>query len=139
MSQTTIDERLINTCYKLATTNISNILLSKNSLVTWFIIVPTTNKIEWHDLDIDLQTKLNAQICNLSKLLTNHFKVDKINIAIIGNIVPQMHIHIIGRKKTDPFWPGVVWGRPEFKEYTPDNFCNIKKIVTNTLLDCSTL
>ena len=126
-----IDPNLLKTCHKLLDTSISTILLSKNSLVTWFIIVPNTDKIEWYELDIDLQMQLNKQVNTLSQLLKQDFNVDKINIATIGNVVPQMHIHVIGRKKDDHFWPNVVWGRKDSKEYTTKDLVHITDLIKN--------
>lgn len=49
----------------------------------------------------------------LGAMLKHDDGCDKVNIAAIGNMVPQFHFHVIGRWKTDPYWPGVVWGRVE--------------------------
>ncbi len=51
----------------------------------------------------------------MSEFVDDNFSCDKLNVAAIGNIVKQMHLHIIGRRETDPCWPGVVWGT-EFKQ-----------------------
>jgi diadenosine tetraphosphate (Ap4A) HIT family hydrolase len=100
--------------------------------VTWFIIVPDTHHIEWYELDLDFQEKLNNQVNIISKLLTHHFNVDKINIATIGNVVSQMHLHVVGRKKTDPFWPDVVWGKKESQEYREDQLNDIAALIRNS-------
>jgi diadenosine tetraphosphate (Ap4A) HIT family hydrolase len=128
-----IDSRLSSTCYKIAQTNISTILLSRNSLVTWFIIVPKTDKTEWFELGLEFQMGLNQQTNQLSKILINDLKVDKINFAALGNVVPQLHLHVIGRRKDDAFWPNVVWEKKEFQEYIDEDLNYIKSLVTQNI------
>jgi diadenosine tetraphosphate (Ap4A) HIT family hydrolase len=79
--------------------------------VRWFILVPETGAAEWHELSASLRDHLLIASTALGTLLKNDFACDKVNIAAIGNLVPQFHFHVIGRWKTDPYWPGVVWGR----------------------------
>ena len=52
-----------------------------------------------------------SQINRVSELMKRHYLIDKINVATIGNVVSQMHIHIVGRRKDDAYWPDVVWGQ----------------------------
>ncbi|WP_119327667.1 HIT family protein [Cysteiniphilum halobium] len=91
--------------------------LSNNALVTWLIIVPKVTAIEWFELDMDMQLRVNALINTLSRFLKEDLHVDKVNVATIGNVVSQMHIHVIGRKKDDFCWPDVVWGKSEIQTY----------------------
>jgi diadenosine tetraphosphate (Ap4A) HIT family hydrolase len=53
---------------------------------------------------------------SLSSALKQKLSCDKVNIAAIGNVVSQFHLHVIGRWRTDPYWPGVVWGRSSIEE-----------------------
>jgi len=108
-------------------TALSLILLSKNSLITWFLLVPKTETTEWYLLEKEQHQYLNSQICLISRFLKEHLKSDKINIATIGNIVQQMHIHIVGRKTDDCFWPDVIWGKKEFKEYDSEQLRILKE------------
>ncbi|GAB4224490.1 MAG: HIT family protein [Francisella sp.] len=94
------------------------ILLMNNSIVPWFIVVPFTNKIEWYQLDNSQQFNINQIINTLSEFIAKEYNPDKINIASIGNIVTQMHIHIVGRFKNDPVWPAPVWGNISSQVYT---------------------
>ncbi|WP_440682080.1 HIT family protein [Cysteiniphilum halobium] len=91
--------------------------LSNNALVTWLIIVPKVTAIEWFELDMDMQLRVNTLINTLSRFLKEDLHVDKVNVATIGNVVSQMHIHVIGRKKDDFCWPDVVWGKSEIQTY----------------------
>jgi diadenosine tetraphosphate (Ap4A) HIT family hydrolase len=60
------------------------------------------------------------EITRCSRLLADLFKPDKINIGALGNIVPQLHVHIVARSKTDPAWPKPVWGTTTPEPYPPD-------------------
>lgn len=93
--------------------------LSNNALATWFLIVPKVTVTEWFELDMEMQLRLNALINTLSCFLKEDLHVDKVNVATIGNVVSQMHIHVIGRKKDDFCWPDVVWGKSESQAYVP--------------------
>ncbi len=117
MSKFELDARLKSDCIVLAESDISLLLLMNNVYYPWLIIVPKTNEIEFSNLPESLQHQLLSQINAVSKLILNEYHADKMNIATIGNIVAQLHIHVVGRFKTDPAWPGVVWGASETKLY----------------------
>lgn len=88
-----------------------------NSLVPWFILVPETKAVELHDLSREDHARLTDEIRLVSRFVESEFEVEKLNVAAIGNIVRQMHIHVIGRRLDDFAWPGPVWGRPEKEAY----------------------
>ena len=117
MTTITINSKLKADTFELGQLNGQTLLLMKNSLVPWFIVLPNTHETELFKLDKSERAKLDKNIDLLSGFLVNHFKTDKLNIATIGNIVSQMHVHIIGRCVDDPFWPGVVWGQAKKTEY----------------------
>ena len=129
-----LDCRLENDCIILSESEQFILLLMNNSYVSWFILVPKTSETEFYHLANNVQSQVLTIINRLSKLLVKDFKVDKINVASIGNIVEQMHIHIVGRYHTDPYWPGVVWGRDEKKPYTETEFKKIKIIMESILV-----
>lgn len=105
-----LDERLKNDTHFLFANAEFQVLLHKNSNIPWIIIVPKTDKKELFELT-DIQIDHINHLCDsVYKLFIKLFHVEKMNIAAIGNIVPQLHIHAIGRKKTDACWPDVVWG-----------------------------
>lgn len=91
--------------------------LHKNADVAWLILVPKTDKTEIYQLDTELQLKILLEINQLSRDLTTTLAADKLNIATIGNMVSQLHIHIIGRFHDDAYWPNPVWGQPSTKSY----------------------
>ncbi len=112
-----IDDRLLADCSLLAEQDGISVLLHHNADVLWFILVPHTDAIEYYQLSSSQQQILNEQINRLSKLIKEHFEYDKVNVASIGNVVSQMHIHVVGRRKQDPYWPAVVWGQPMLRQH----------------------
>ena len=119
MEAFSLDPQLAKDCIVLAESDTSLLLLMNNSLVPWFILVPRTGETELHALDVATQGTLLKEINLLAEQVKTVFAVDKLNIAAIGNVVQQLHIHVIGRRRTDYCWPNVVWGRPEREPYTP--------------------
>lgn len=89
-----------------------------NALFPWFILVPETDVVELCDLDPASQQILLEEINRLSRFVKESFPIDKLNVAAIGNVVKQLHIHVIGRRTDDPCWPGVVWGAGQSKPYS---------------------
>lgn len=110
MKSFTLHPTLAADCHVLETWRELRILLHRDAHVRWFILVPETDATEWHDLSASLRDQLLTASSVLGAMLKND-GCDKVNIAAIGNMVPQFHFHVIGRWKTDPYWPGVVWGR----------------------------
>ena len=79
--------------------------------VFWVILIPTKiNLIELSDLDIDKRNNLINFAIELGDFLKSNEEYDKVNIAMLGNVVFQLHLHLVLRKKSDPAWPGPVWG-----------------------------
>lgn len=86
-------------------------LLMNDTRFLWVILVPRVqNAIEWHDLEPSARNKAFEETMQVSKAMKRHTACDKINIGAIGNMVPQLHIHIIARSKNDACWPAPVWG-----------------------------
>ncbi len=127
MSEFKLDQRLKNDCFILDESENFILLLLNNALVPWFILVPKTDKTELYELDESLQQQIMSLINQISTYIKQEYLVDKLNIATIGNIVEQLHIHIIGRFKTDPYWPGVIWGREPKQPYAQKNVNIIQK------------
>jgi diadenosine tetraphosphate (Ap4A) HIT family hydrolase len=110
-----LDERLANDCHQLADLKLSHLLLMNNALLPWFILVPRVEVVELHELTTAQQQQLLEEINLISRFVQQTFTPDKLNIAAIGNIVRQMHIHIVARRVDDICWPGVVWGMTQRK------------------------
>ena len=122
-----LDPRLKEDSYMIGCFDCSVLLLMKNSLFPWFVLVPFSNETEFHKLSQELQLKILNQINLVSRFIEDNNKIDKINIGAIGNVVSQLHVHIIGRSRDDICWPDVAWGVKEFKQYKPDQVKQIKE------------
>lgn len=117
MNKIVLDPRLEADTYLMGYFADTAVLLLRNAHYPWLILVPATDEIEFHCLSAEQQAELMEQITRLANFIEAWRPVDKINIAAIGNVVSQMHLHVVGRSKDDPSWPGVVWGAQAFKAY----------------------
>lgn len=116
-----LDPRLANDTHPLALLGLSELRLMDDANHPWLILVPRIeHMVEWIDLDPDQQAELTREIDLTSRALQQTFAPDKINVAALGNQVPQLHIHVIARFKTDIAWPRPVWGTVSAKPYTPE-------------------
>lgn len=99
-------------CIEVADWPLCKVLLMNDSQYPWFILVPRQAGLkESIDLSDDDQIVLMKESAKLSHLLQSIFNPDKLNVAALGNMVPQLHIHHIARFKTDVAWPAPVWGK----------------------------
>lgn len=87
-----------------------HVLLRRNAVLPWFLLVPETTVQELFDLPPLLRRDLEARGDVLARFVKARFDSDKINVAAIGNIVPQLHLHVIGRRADDCCWPLPAWG-----------------------------
>jgi len=91
---------------------LSRVLIIKDANYPWVILVPRQPGItEILDLGAAEQTQLMGEITRTSTALKAITACDKLNIAALGNVVPQLHVHIIARSKSDAAWPHPVWGK----------------------------
>jgi diadenosine tetraphosphate (Ap4A) HIT family hydrolase len=87
------------------------VLLMNDRRFPWLILVPARSSVrEIHELPAAERTELVEEIAQASQVLTRLFQPDKLNIGALGNIVPQLHVHVVGRSSRDDAWPGPVWG-----------------------------
>lgn len=123
----TLNERLAKGGFDFGTLGKCRVLLKDNSLFPWFILVPEVDKdiTELHHLSAEDFASISFTTRQLSEFLDLHFQPEKINVGTIGNIVRQLHIHIIARDQSDPAWPGVVWSCSEKKHYTKEKALEI--------------
>ena len=132
MKYSAVDNKLRDDTYFIGYFQGDVLLLMRNALFPWFVIVPDTSEHELYLLGEQQQSKIMNQVSLVSKFLNDNFIVDKLNVASIGNIVSQLHIHIVGRNHADVCWPGVVWGDGQFKAYAADEVQNIKNQLKKT-------
>ncbi len=108
-------------CYTVGQFKLSLILLHKDANYPWLILVPKRQKVrEIHHLSEEDQIQLIKESSHLSEVMTSIYAPVKMNIAALGNVVPQLHVHHIARFKEDPAWPKPIWGATEQKEYSPE-------------------
>ena len=105
-----LNRKFLKTSHYLIDLKLCTIRLNDNSKFPWIILIPKRNKItDISDLNYKDQTLLMKEIVYVSKVMKKLFKTSKLNVEKIGNIVPQLHIHIIARSKKDSSWPLSVW------------------------------
>ena len=94
------------------------VLANRDATYPWVILVPRrTGVVEIIDLDEPDQGRLMAEIAQASAALKRLTACDKLNVAAIGNVVPQLHIHVVARRRNDPAWPRPVWGAAPPRPY----------------------
>ncbi len=87
------------------------VLLMKDRRFPWLILVPERESVrEIHELPVEDRAVLIEEIARASEVLERLVRPDKMNVGALGNIVPQLHVHVIARFANDPAWPGPVWG-----------------------------
>ena len=105
-----LDRKFLKSSYHVTDLKLCTIRLNDNSKFPWLILIPKRNKIaDISDLKSKDQILLMKEIVYVSKIMKKLFKTSKLNVEKIGNIVPQLHIHIIARNKKDSSWPLSVW------------------------------
>lgn len=108
----TVDPRIINSTCFVAELPLCNLYLQNESRFPWLVLVPRReNASELIDLSMEDQQELTREIAMVSQLMKAKYSPDKLNVANLGNIVKQLHIHVIARYETDGAWPGPVWGK----------------------------
>ena len=113
--------RLIEDCYVLGRFPLCHLLLMNDSHYPWFILVPDRENIsEIYELTVDDQKQLVHESCQLSENLKRCFHADKINVAALGNMIPQLHVHHVVRYLDDPAWPAPVWGKLDETAYSEE-------------------
>lgn len=118
MSDFTVDPVIASLTVKLADWPLSQVFLYNNSRYHWGLLVPRRQGVvEIADLSPSDQTQLMGEIVKLSGLVHALPGVEKLNVGALGNMVPQLHVHVVGRRKGDPAWPGPVWGHSDPKPW----------------------
>ncbi|MFC3702644.1 HIT domain-containing protein [Reinekea marina] len=116
-----LDHRLKSDCVEIGSLSLCKILLMKDANYPWLILVPQRQDVtELYELDGDDQEQFIWESSFVAERLMNGYQGDKMNIGALGNVVPQLHIHHILRKKTDAAWPNPVWGAVPPKAYKPN-------------------
>ncbi|BDS05715.1 HIT family protein [Oceaniferula spumae] len=122
-----LNPRLAAGSFDFGTHGRCRVLLKDNTVFPWLILVPEVDEsiTELHQLEATDYASVMFTIRQISEFVENHFGPDKLNVAAIGNIVSQLHIHIVARHETDPAWPGVVWGCDATEPYDKETALDI--------------
>ena len=108
-------------CVLVASLRLSLLLLMRDANYPWFVLVPQRDGIsEIYQLDPADQQQLLRESSYLAQSMALAFGAHKINIAALGNVVPQLHLHHIVRYRDDPAWPAPVWDRLPAKPYSEE-------------------
>ena len=107
-----LDTRLAADSFDICTLDQVQVRLMNDSRYWWLVLVPEIDgAVEWHHLDDHARRHLLDVATQVARVLENLAQADKMNIAALGNMVRQLHVHVIARHAGDAAWPGPVWGR----------------------------
>lgn len=113
-----MDKRLTKDSVLIHEFTLSQLRLMKDGELDWFILIPKREGVvEWVDLNLDEQKLLLEEINLVSRKLQSFGQGQKLNIASLGNVVSQFHLHIVHRREGDRAWPGPIWGTSAQSEF----------------------
>ena len=113
--------QLAKDCAALGDLPLCRVLLMNDANYPWLVLVPRREEIsEIFELSRIDQQQLLDEIAQVSAALAGHFRADKMNVAALGNVVPQLHVHLIVRYRDDAAWPRPVWNAVPAQPYTDD-------------------
>ncbi len=116
-----LDPRLDSESTPIIDLPLCQVRLSHNAAFPWILLIPKKDGlVELIDLTPTDQQRLMQEIAVASQVMRQLFRPTKLNVATLGNMVPQLHIHVIARYETDAAWPGPVWGKMS-ETYTPES------------------
>lgn len=132
----TLDSRLHQDTVALGDFPLCRLLLMNDSRYPWFILVPRREDVsELFQLDGPDQLALWQETTRLAETLKDLFGADKLNVATLGNVVAQLHMHVIVRRRGDDAWPAPVWGRHPALPYQPGEVEQIRGRLSMVLGD----
>ena len=133
---TDIHSQLTKDCVVLGRFPLCHLLLMNDCQYPWFILVPARADIrEIYQLESVDRQQLLDESCRLSEILMEVYAGDKLNVAALGNQVPQLHVHHIVRYATDVAWPAPVWGKHAPQAYSPAGVEEIRRSLSTAALD----
>ena len=122
----TIDTKLATDTIDLGSLTLCEVLLMNDSRFPWIILVPKIpNLQDFHELPSRFRDVLSQEIETVSTVIQKLWQVDKMNVAALGNQVSQLHIHVIGRRRTDEAWPNPVWGHGTSCPYSASDISKV--------------
>ncbi len=131
-----LHEQLAQDCVPLGHLPLCELLLLNDANYPWFLLVPRRDGVrEIFELPDADRGQLLAESCALSRWLHQAFGADKLNVAALGNQVPQLHVHHIVRYRHDPAWPQPVWGRVVARHYSAQALADMRERVVDARLE----
>ena len=113
---------------------LSRVLLLDDSRYPWLILVPRRPDVrEIYQLNPADRERLLDESCRVGEFIMQAFAGEKLNIGALGNLVPQLHLHHVVRNRTDPAWPGPVWGHSPAVAYAPGALAARRRIIREGL------
>lgn len=132
----TLDSRLQQDTVAVGDFPLCRLLLMNDAQYPWFILVPRREDVsELFQLDEQDQRALWRETTFLAEVLKDSFAADKMNVATLGNMVAQLHMHVIVRRRDDAAWPAPVWGRQAAVPYTALQIERVKERLRLVLTD----
>lgn len=129
-----LDPRLAADTYPVISLPLCDVLLMNDARYPWLILVPRrAGTVEISDLDADEQTLLWQEVNRASAALRTVAPCDKLNLGALGNIVRQLHVHIVARREGDAAWPDPVWGNGHATAYKHERFVALITSLRQTL------
>ena len=122
--------------HPLAQLGLCELRLMDDANYPWLVLVPRLAEArELIDLDAVQRRVLSDEVDQAARLLRDTLQPFKLNVAALGNLVPQLHVHVIGRFEHDPAWPAPVWGRVAARPYPPEDLVERITLLRDALLD----
>ena len=119
--------QLANDCHVLAEWGSGVLLLHSNASLHWFLLVPKTSAVDLLDLEKAESQELFSVASVLHGYLKRELSYPRVNVGALGLVVPQLHLHVVGRRTDDPCWPAPVWGNlPDGPAYAESDLVTIK-------------
>ncbi|MBW8310640.1 MAG: HIT family protein [Rhizobium sp.] len=116
-----LDPRLAGDTLLVADGPLSQLRLMDDARFPWLVLVPRVpGAVEWLDLPGDQQRLLLAELNLAGRLLRGLGPVHKLNVGALGNVVRQLHVHVVARREGDAAWPGPVWGAGARQPYVAE-------------------
>ena len=121
MNDFILHSKLAADTFEVLSLEVSQLLLMNDARYPWLILVPRVSGMrDLHNLSTKQYQAVTQEIVQVSEVLESLAQAHKMNVGALGNMVPQLHIHIIARQTNDAAWPAPVWGVGEAQPYSED-------------------
>jgi len=124
----TLHPTLANDTVEVTRLSLCRVLLMKDRRFPWLILVPERGSVrEIHELSPGDRALLVEEIARAGEVLTRLVQPEKLNVGALGNVVPQLHVHVVARRTTDLAWPGPVWGSGAAVPYEESELAELRE------------